>query len=211
MTPDLDAGNILYQQEIEIGPDDTAEHLFSVLDSTLGKVLGDTVMRHLDGYSGEPQNESSSTYGCTRVPEDGDIDWTGPTDQIYAQIRALSPPWPRAHTYLDARRITVMRASPVQDPPCYAGRIPGRIVARSRAGGFVDVLTGDGVLRIHEVMMNDGTPIAASVAITSTRQTLGLRPPDLLARIEELERRLDKLVLHPMTLADAPDDTESEQ
>jgi methionyl-tRNA formyltransferase len=194
ISPDLDAGNILYQQTVAIGPHDTAGQVFSFLDKILGEVLGDTVARHLNGYSGEPQDETSSTYGCSRVPEDGDIDWSEPTARIYAQIRALEPPWPRVHTYLDTRRITVVRASPVPEAPRYVGRIPGRIVSRSRAGGFVDVLTGDGMLRIHEVAVDDGSPVSASTVITSTRQTLGLRMVDLLNRVQELERRLDRLV-----------------
>jgi methionyl-tRNA formyltransferase len=194
ISPDLDAGNILYQQAIKIGPADTASRVFSVLDGILREVLGDTVARHIDGYSGEPQDESSSSYGCTRVPEDGDINWSESTERIYAQIRSLGPPWPRAYTYLGTLRITVVRASPVEDAPRYVGRIPGRVVNRSRAGGFVDVLTGDGVLRIHEVMVGDSmVKMAASAAVTSTRQTVGLRATDLLARLEELERRLDRL------------------
>jgi methionyl-tRNA formyltransferase len=87
-----------------------------------------------------------------------------------------------------------MRASPVPDGRRYAGRIPGRVVDRSRARGSVDILTGDGILRIHEVIMGEnGKVIPAPAAITSIRQTLGLRSSDLLARIEELERRLDAL------------------
>jgi hypothetical protein len=82
----------------------------------------------------------------------------------------------------------------VQDGRRYAGRIPGRVVGRSRADGHVDVLTGDGMLRIHEVAVDeDREAIPASSVITSSRQTLGLRNADLLLRIEELERRLNAL------------------
>jgi len=84
--------------------------------------------------------------------EDGEIDWAEPTERIYALIRALSLPWSGVYTYLGTRRITVVRASPVTDAPRYEGRIPRRVVRGSRAGGFVEVLTGDGVLRIYEVM-----------------------------------------------------------
>ena len=98
------------------------------------------------------------------------------TDRVYALVRALSPPFPGAHSYLDTRRITIVRASPVRDGPRYAGRIPGRVVGRSRANGYVDVLTGDGILRILEVIAGeDGEVIPASAVITSTRQTLGLQ------------------------------------
>jgi methionyl-tRNA formyltransferase len=194
IAPGLDDGNILFQQVIPIGPDDTARDVYHTLNEIQRKVLGETVARYLDGYLGVPQNESESTYGCGRVPADGEIDWSKSTDRIYALIRALSPPYPGAHSYLDARRIIIVRASPVRDGRRYVGRIPGRVVGRSKVNGYVDVLTGDGMLRINEVTIGeDNKTIPASTAITSTRQTLGLRSSDLLMRIEELERRLKAL------------------
>ena len=194
IAPGVDAGNILFQQTIAIGPDDTVAKVYYALNETQRKVLGDTVARYLDGFPGVPQDESESTYGCSRVPADGEIDWSEPTDRIYALIRALSPPYPGAHSYLETRRIIIVRASPIPDRRRYVGRIPGRVVGRSRAGGSVDILTGDGILRIHEVIMDEnGEVIPASAAIMSTRQTLGLRSSDLLMRIEELERRLNAL------------------
>jgi methionyl-tRNA formyltransferase len=192
MTPDLDAGNILYQQVVPVGPDQTAGELLTVLNDIQLEVLGDTVSRHLEGYTGSPQDEFGRTFACARVPEDGEIDWAASTEKIYALIRALSPPWPGAHTYLGTRRVTIVRASPVTHTQRYEGRIPGRVIGRSRADGFADVLTGDGILRIHEVTTEEGGVVPASAEITSTRQTLGLRAADLLIRIKELERRLNE-------------------
>ena len=192
IVPELDAGNILYQEAVEIGPHDTVGHLYSVLNQIQREKLGITVARLLDGYEGTPQDESLATYGCARVPADGEIDWSQPTDKIYALIRALSPPYPGAFTYLGRRRITIVRARPA-DSPSYVGRVPGRVVARSTRDAFVDVLSGDGLLRIFEVAAEDGLVAPASSIITSTRQTLGIHPADLLLRIEELEKRLAKL------------------
>jgi methionyl-tRNA formyltransferase len=189
----LDSGNILYQQLIPIGPDDTVEDLYTALNEIQREVLGDTVLRYLSGYAGEPQEESAATYGCGRVPGDGEIDWSAPTKRIYALLRALAPPYPRAFTYLEGRQISIIRATPLKNAPEYAGRIPGRVIGRSRQSGYADVLTGDGVLRIYEMMAGDGAVAPASAFIESTRQTLGLHSADLLARIEELQARLDQL------------------
>jgi methionyl-tRNA formyltransferase len=197
LAPGLDAGNILYQQRVPIGPDDTVGDLYAKLNDVQRQVLGDTVVRHLDGYEGEPQDEASATYGCTRVPDDGEIDWSAPTRQTYALVRALGPPYPGAHTYLGGRRLAVLRASLPANAPRYAGRIPGRVVGRSRQDGHVDVLTGDGMLRIHEVATAGSGAVPASAVIASTRQTLGLRTADLLARIETLESHLDVELVDP--------------
>ena len=192
IVPELDAGNILYQEFVEIGPHDTVGHVYSLLNRIQREKLGETVARYLNGYEGTPQDESEATYGCTRVPSDGNIDWAQLTDRIYALVRALSPPYPWAYTYLGARRISVAKARPV-DGPNYVGRVPGRVIARSRDNGSIDVLSGDGVLRIYEIIGEDGLVAPASSIVTSTRQTLGLRTVDLLARIEELENQLDSL------------------
>jgi methionyl-tRNA formyltransferase len=193
ITPELDAGNVLYQKRVSIGPDDTVGSLYKAWNEILRGVLGETVERYIDGYAGEPQDESAAIYGCTRVPDDGEIDWSDSTEHIYALVRSLGPPYPSAYTYLETRRILVARAAPVQDAPRYAGRVPGRIVGRSRQNGHVDVLTGDGVLRIHEVGTDDSALGPASAVITSTRQTLGLRAGQLIPRIEALERQVADL------------------
>jgi methionyl-tRNA formyltransferase len=198
ITKDLDAGNILYQDRVTAGPDDTAGDIYAKLNEIQRHVLGETVEHYLCGYAGVRQDESAATYACARTPEDSEINWSDPTDRIYAQIRAfheaLSIPYPEAYSYLKGRRISIRRAVPVQNSPRHAGRVPGRVVGRSSAGGYVDVLSGDGVLRIHQVMTDDSIVHPASAIITSTQQTLGLRTADLLERIEALSRQLDQFL-----------------
>jgi len=193
IVPGLDAGNILYQQTIPIHDRDTVGDLYDRLNAIQRQELGRTVQRFLDGDAGAPQDEREATYGCTRLPEDGEIDWAAPTAAIDRLVRALTPPYPGAFTYLDRRSLRVWRAEPVRDAPRYVGRIPGRVVGCSKRYGFADVLTGDGVLRLHEVQLAGADRVCAAEVITSTRTTLGLRPSDLLRRIDELEARLAAL------------------
>jgi methionyl-tRNA formyltransferase len=193
MAPGLDAGNVLFQERVPIGPDDTVGELYTRLNEVQRRALGETVERHLSGHEGGAQDETAASYGCTRIPDDGEIDWASSTGEIYALVRALGSPYPGAYTYLGTRRLRILRASPLPDPPRYVGRIPGRVVGRSRRDGHVDVLTGDGVLRVQEVAQGDGPAEPPAALIESTRQTLGLRTADLLTRIEMLESRLHTL------------------
>jgi hypothetical protein len=58
----------------------------------------------------------------------------------------------------------------------------------------VDVLTGDGVLRVFDVIPDNATEsIPAAAVIRSTRATMGLSNLDLLRYIASLERRLAAL------------------
>ncbi len=187
LAPGLDSGNILHQQRIPITQEDTVTTLYAKLNDVQRQVLGAVIDRYLAGYEGEPQDETRATYSCTRTPDDGEIDWSAPTARIHALIRALTSPYPGAFTYLGTRRLHVVRAEQVAAPRQYVGRIPGRVVGRSTREGYVEVLTGDGVFRIHEIRHIDGTVGPAAECITSTKQTLGLRTADLLARLEALE------------------------
>jgi methionyl-tRNA formyltransferase len=195
LAPALDAGNILFQKHVPIGPDTTTSALYAKLNEVQRVVLADTVALHLGGYAGEPQDEAAATFGCTRLPRDGQIDWSQSTDRIYALIRALDGPYPPAYTYLDTVRLSIIRAAPVPNPPRYVGRIPGRVVGASQRDGHADVLTGDGLLRIQDVSVGDDPRVVtASTVITSSRQTLGLSTEDLLARITLLEARVEGLI-----------------
>ena len=102
-------------------------------------------------------------------------------------------PFPGAFTYADGERLIVWKAEPIENPRRYAGRIPGRVVAVSRRHGYVDVLTGDGVLRLVDVQFGDAQPCAAAEAIRSVRTKMGLRPADLLERIAALEHEIRRM------------------
>lgn len=189
----LDEGNILFQQLIPISFDDTVATIYDNLNAIQGQHLGDTVVKTFHGYEGVPQNSAEATYGCTRLPEDGEINWSAATRSIDCLIRALVSPFPGAYTYFQGKKLLVWQAKPVGNPPSYVGRIPGRIIGRSKTEGFVDVLTGDGVLRIFEVQFTGGERTAAANIIKSVKSTLGLRTSDLLNRIQLLEEQITKL------------------
>ncbi|MFW5469148.1 methionyl-tRNA formyltransferase [Knoellia sp. CPCC 206435] len=191
MHADLDAGNILYQETIPLTADDDASTVYARLNAIQRRELGPTVERFVDGFLGTPQDEAESTYGCARVDADGQISWAASTSEIHALIRALAPPYRPAHTHLDGHRIDIVRAAPSPIQRRFVGRVPGRVVERSASAGYVDVLTGDGILRLFEVTTSGETvSVSASSVITSTRQTLGLSVLDLLDRIVALEKRL---------------------
>lgn len=197
VVPGLDAGAILFQQALPIGERDTIADLYDQLNAIQRDALGPTVERFLGGDPGTAQDETGATYGCARGPDDGEIDWSASTAQIDRLIRALVAPFPGAFTYFLGRRLIIHQAEPLADAPAYAGRIAGRVAALSKKHGYVDVLTGDGVLRLWQVETAESGPVAAARLITSTQDTLGLRTADLLSRIERLEQELARQRTQP--------------
>lgn len=189
MVPGLDAGGVLGQESVAIGPRDTVGDLYNTLNAVQRRILPMAVTRRLAGDLGDPQDEDRATYGCSRNPSDGYVDWNLPTLAIDRLIRALAPPFPGAFTYFERRRLGIVKAEPVDSPRRYVGRVPGRVVYVDREGGAVDVLTADGVLRVQEVEV-DGSTHPASKIVRSVRATLGLTPGDLVELFELLVSEL---------------------
>jgi methionyl-tRNA formyltransferase len=188
LVPGLDAGGILFQQFVPIGPSDTVTDLYQRLNAIQRDALAGAVARRLKGDDGQPQDESQATYACARLPEDGEIDWSATTEAADRLVRALTDPFPGAFTWLGLRRVAIRRAEPCREPR-YEGRVPGRVVRVDRSAGVVDVLTGDGALRVHEVAFDGAGPQRAADVITSVRQTLGLEVARLAAALEATEAR----------------------
>lgn len=187
LEPDLDAGGILLQHPVPLGSASTTGAVYDELNALQRRFLADAVQRRLDGDRGTPQDESQASYSCSRVPADGEIHWVDSTSSIDRLVRALDGPFPSAFTFLAGRRVDVLRAAPVLDAPRYDGRIPGRVIRVDRAVGHVDVLTGDGVLRLLEVADVTSDSHRPADLITSVRHTL---TSGVEARLARLEQRL---------------------
>ncbi len=136
-----DAGDIVDQEAVPIGPEDTARDVFSkcvkaarvVLDRQIGALTAGTAPRR-------KQDESQATYFGGRKPEDGRIDWTASAEKIYNLIRAVTQPYPGAFTTADGKKLLIWWAKPLSG----AGGPPGQVLS-------VDPLiigTGSGSLEV---------------------------------------------------------------
>lgn len=192
----MDGGDILLQQEVSIGPADTAPQVYErICDATVSVAI-EGVRQLAEGLARPvPQDYSAGSFTCARTPVDGQIDWTQPSRRVFNQIRALTFPYPGAFTHYRSQRLVVLAAEEIVNPPRFAGRIPGRVV-KILDGLGVDVLTGDGVLRVTQVSIDGRTSSRADEVIRSVKTSLGLTELDFQSRIAELERRLEAMTVH---------------
>jgi methionyl-tRNA formyltransferase len=148
-----DAGAIVDQEGVEIGPRDTAEQAFRKVLPCARRVLERQIDALLAGIAKEtPQDDSQATYFGGRKPEDGRIAWTQTSRQIFNLIRAVTDPYPGAFTDVGATRLMIWWAEP--DSPATRGRRgrPGEIL-------FLDplvVATGDGALELTRTEWRGG-------------------------------------------------------
>ena len=100
ITPGLDSGDMLAQEALDIGPDETTGELEARLAVVGAKLAADVVRRlHAGPVAGEKQDPALVTKAPKITKEMGLIDWTKPAEEICRQVRAMQP-WPTAYTFL---------------------------------------------------------------------------------------------------------------
>ncbi len=144
MVKRADAGAMVDQEGIEISPQDTAEQAFRKVLPCARTVLARQIDHLLSGTATEtPQDESAATYFGGRKPEDGRIDWSRPSAEIFNLIRAVTDPYPGAFTEQGEARLMVWWAEPA---PGLSGA-PGEVLSLDP----LVVATGDGALHLSRV------------------------------------------------------------
>jgi methionyl-tRNA formyltransferase len=138
-----DAGDIVDQQAVEIGPDETAQDIFLKVTKAAGEVL----MRQFDAIAQgtaprRPQDESKATYFSGRRPEDGRIQWQQSANQIHNLIRAVTRPYPGAFTDIEGQRLFIWRVKPYEESTqANAGEILSTQPLRIATGsGYLEIL-----------------------------------------------------------------------
>jgi methionyl-tRNA formyltransferase len=160
MVREPDAGNIVDQEGVDIGPRDTAEEAFRKALPCARRVLARQIDALLAGTARDtPQDPSQATYFGGRKPEDGRIDWTRSSREIFNLIRAVTDPYPGAFTDAGPARLMVWWAE--ADSAAARGRTgrPGEVLS---AAPLV-VATGDGALELTRTQWR-GAPAPALAA-----------------------------------------------
>ena len=104
----LDAGPILLQQTMEIGPNQTAVDLFPLLARAGAPLVVETLAGLASGtIHPQPQSHEAATFAPLLDREDGRIDFAARTaHEIYNRWRGFQP-WPGAFTTLNAKKLIV--------------------------------------------------------------------------------------------------------
>ncbi|GGS68173.1 methionyl-tRNA formyltransferase [Planobispora rosea] len=172
MDEELDAGDIVLQRAVPVGPEDTATDLFhrtvDLIEPVVTEALGLIASGRTDWT---PQDRSKASFFHKRSIEDSNIDWTWPAEDIARLVRAQSDPYPNAFTYYRGERVRVLKASVSEG--IYGGT-PGRVFIRE--GDGVVIVAGAEARRgrsrglvIERVRTEDGTDLPA----TAVFRTMG--------------------------------------
>ena len=150
MDEGIDTGDILMQQETEIGSTETCEELTQRLSLIGADLLGRTLdLLERGEMIRTQQKESEMTYDPMLKKEMGFLDLTQSAEEVKGRVNGLNP-WPCATLPYGEGRIKLLRAELTPD----AGEA-GTILAADTRRGLI-LACGDKSVRILEVQAPGG-------------------------------------------------------
>jgi methionyl-tRNA formyltransferase len=167
----MDTGEILLQNEMEIGPAETAPELAARM-SELGAPLMAETLRGLAAGTvlPRPQAHEHATSAPMLKREDGRIDWSLPAQEIFHRIRGFAP-WPGAYTAFRGQTCHIWgepasNANELgeQDPAVGEAAVPGSLVVqKNRQKNEVLVHCGSATyLRLLSVKLEGRKQVSAA-------------------------------------------------
>jgi len=124
----LDTGDMLLKEKVTIEPDETAPQLSARLALRGADALLATIQQiEVGTISREKQNNAEATLARILEREDGLIDWSRPSTEIYNRLRGFTP-WPGAYTTLRGQPLLVTNAKPAEA----SGIPPGVLHSKDR-------------------------------------------------------------------------------
>ncbi|MCK8624167.1 methionyl-tRNA formyltransferase [Apilactobacillus xinyiensis] len=147
MVKKMDAGDVLDQAAIEIGPDDDTASMFDKL-SLLGRDLLLKTLPKIENGSiaPVPQDESKVVFSPNITREQEVLDFNQSARQIDCKVRALRPD-PIAYTFMIGKRTKILKTKPLD---ISTDLKPGTVVNKNKHA--LDIATGNsGVISIVEL------------------------------------------------------------
>lgn len=168
MTEQMDAGDILKQDELTILPDDTSDTLFARL-ADLSKTTLAATLEALENNTLIPkkQDADAATFCGMLDKKSGSIDWSMQDFQIINQSRAMTP-WPGVYTFYDGNKWKLYSLTTgTKDHRAE----PGTIVALHE--NAVEVQTKNGTVLIGEIQREGKKRMPVSDFLRGTAIEIG--------------------------------------
>lgn len=108
---EIDTGDLLFQERIPIGPDETAGELHDRMMQTGANLILKSVQALENGTAKPfPQSNEQATHAPKIFAETCRINFEQPTEKVHNFIRGLSP-YPGAWTTMDGKTLKILRSS----------------------------------------------------------------------------------------------------
>lgn len=163
LEPEADTGDIVAQRTIPITDEDNCNTIYQKVGETEVDMLEEILpLIRCGGLPRQKQDEAQATVMPKRRPEDGLIDWSRSTREIYNWVRALTDPYPGAFSLLDGLRVWIWAARMDGRPENQPRSRPGEVVLD--ADGWPWVATADGWIRMVTIQQQGGSKVSGQDA-----------------------------------------------
>ena len=133
MDKGLDTGDIILQQELSIGENETSEELFDRMMVLGGEVLIKTLeLLEKNQAPRTKQNDEESSYASLLDREMGHVDYNKSAFEVHNLIRGLYS-WPCAYSLLNGKRFKILRSKIIDN----IKGTPGEVIFSDKKNGFV--------------------------------------------------------------------------
>ena len=161
MEAGLDTGPMLHIERCVITDTDTGVSLHDKLMTLGAQALMHTLPGLITGtLHAQPQNDALACYATKLQKTEALINWSQDADTISRQVRAFNA-WPVAQTPVQLNgEQQMLRVWQTQVMSYCTDDTPGKILRCDKKG--IDVATGAGVLRLLQVQLPGGKPLAVA-------------------------------------------------
>lgn len=147
MEKEADSGDLVDQEAVSIGPDETAIEVMGKVQLAAMRILDRQLPALLAGkVTHKPQDHARASYFGGRTPDDGRIDWSQSALEIHNLVRAVSRPYPGAFHDFDTARFIVWKSQCVRPQGQWSVE-PGCVVSTEP----LIVSTGQGHLELIDI------------------------------------------------------------
>ncbi len=150
---EIDTGDILFQEKMPIGENDTAGDVHDRMMALGAQVVLRTVQAIERGEARPvPQPDTEATHAPKIFTDTCRIDFNQPTLQVHNFIRGLSP-YPGAWTLLDDKTLKILRTEKKKMDHWQLGNMvqPGQFVSDGK--GYLLISTQDGFVAVLELQL----------------------------------------------------------
>lgn len=134
MDESMDSGDIISQEKMPIGEDDTLDLVYEKMSLLGAKLLIETLPSIINQTNKRiKQDNNLVTYGYNITKEEEKIDFNKNIDEIHNRIRGLSS-IPGAYCYLDNKRLKVYRSKKTN---LKSPKAPGTITQIDKTGIYI--------------------------------------------------------------------------
>ncbi len=157
VVPEIDAGDIIYKQEIDLSGGETTQSLGKELSDLAALKIADIIQSYISGnITPQPQEQAKAMFSKMIKKSNGKIDWSESAEIIERKVRAYTS-WPSAYTYWNGKMLKIIETDILSQD------------SGERIGTFLDlgdkkcgVQTGNGILVIKKLQLEGKKPLNVS-------------------------------------------------